>query len=207
MKGKQSSADTRTRIIAAAIEVAAKQGYSGATTRAISEAAGVNEVTLFRLFGSKEKLFAESVEQFGGPAMAPAIALHFSGDYRRDLTSAGRMFYGLLLERKELLKLALCESANIPEVAAQLARNPREFRRMLAQYLQTQMSKGVVRQQDPETMAQAFLGMFFAYVISKQVFGEEIEPSVSDEKLVARFVDIFINGTIQQHSVGEVSDG
>ncbi len=48
--------DHRQRIILAAARVYAQHGRRGSTTRRISEEAGVNEVTLFRQFGSKDAL-------------------------------------------------------------------------------------------------------------------------------------------------------
>lgn len=48
--------DHRQRIIHAAARVYAQHGWRGATTRRIAEEAGVNEVTLFRQFGSKDAL-------------------------------------------------------------------------------------------------------------------------------------------------------
>lgn len=53
-------AGARGRLLEAAREVFAMYGASGATTRRIAEAAGVNEVTVFRLFGSKEALLDEA---------------------------------------------------------------------------------------------------------------------------------------------------
>lgn len=53
--------DSRERLIAAAVRIYAKHGYLGATTRRIAEEAGLNEVTLFRLFGSKEALVEEAI--------------------------------------------------------------------------------------------------------------------------------------------------
>jgi AcrR family transcriptional regulator len=47
---------TRERLLAAAAKCFAAGGSHGATTRAIASAAGVNEVTIFRLFGGKERL-------------------------------------------------------------------------------------------------------------------------------------------------------
>jgi AcrR family transcriptional regulator len=46
----------RARILEAAARVYAKHGFRGATTRLIAIEAGVNEVTLFRTFGSKAAL-------------------------------------------------------------------------------------------------------------------------------------------------------
>jgi len=47
---------SRERILEAAGRVYAKHGFRGATTRLIASEAGVNEVTLFRTFGSKSAL-------------------------------------------------------------------------------------------------------------------------------------------------------
>ena len=47
---------TRERLLDAALRVCARRGLHGATTREIADEAEVNEVTLFRHFGSKEKL-------------------------------------------------------------------------------------------------------------------------------------------------------
>src|SRR5919201_1813350 len=53
--------DNRSRILDAAARVYAEYGYRGSTTRRIAVAAGVNEVTLFRTFGSKAALIGEAV--------------------------------------------------------------------------------------------------------------------------------------------------
>ena len=45
--------ELRDRILEAAALVYAETGFRGATTRRIAERAGVNEITLFRHFGSK----------------------------------------------------------------------------------------------------------------------------------------------------------
>lgn len=52
----------RQRILAAAASLMASEGIKGATTRAIARAAGVNEVTIFRLFATKEGLLAAVLE-------------------------------------------------------------------------------------------------------------------------------------------------
>jgi AcrR family transcriptional regulator len=51
----------REKIIVAAAECFAQTGYSGCATKQIAQAADVTEGSLFRLFGSKEKLFEEAV--------------------------------------------------------------------------------------------------------------------------------------------------
>jgi len=52
--------NARERLLDAARQVFAMYGAAGATTRRIAEVAGVNEVTVFRHFGSKEALLDEA---------------------------------------------------------------------------------------------------------------------------------------------------
>ena len=51
----------RDELLTAAARVYAEAGYRGATTRRIALAAGVNEITLFRHFGSKDALLREAL--------------------------------------------------------------------------------------------------------------------------------------------------
>lgn len=55
------SNDVRKKIIAAAMTAYAESGFQGATTRRVAEIAGVNEVTIFRNFGSKAALMDEAL--------------------------------------------------------------------------------------------------------------------------------------------------
>jgi AcrR family transcriptional regulator len=55
---------SRQKLLEAAMRVFAESGFRGATTRRIAEAAGVNEVTLFRQFKSKSALINEAAELY-----------------------------------------------------------------------------------------------------------------------------------------------
>lgn len=190
--------DTRQRILEAAARVFAEKGYARATTRALAAAANVNEVTLFRHFGSKEGLFSAIVESYAAPALNTAMTAQLTGDYRQDLHTMGSSVLQALLERREPLRLMLCEAGHFPEVRQVLAQNPRVLRQALAAYLRRQMGLGRVRLLHAEAAAQAFWGMFFAYTISLWLLDEPLDPALSTEELVAQFVDIFVAGTLAQ---------
>src|ERR1700730_12382698 len=55
--------DSRNEIINATCKVFAKLGFRGTTTRRIADAAGVNEVTIFRQFASKAALIREAMKR------------------------------------------------------------------------------------------------------------------------------------------------
>ena len=190
------SEDTRQRILEAAAQVFAEKGYARATTRVLAAAAGVNEVTLFRHFGSKQNLFAAVIEQFGGPAVTTALEGHLTGDCSQDLRIIGTHLLHLLLERGDAMRLMLCEASHFPEVQEVMVQNPRQIRHMLAAYIAGQIEQGRLRPLHPEVTAQAFSGMLFAYAIAQQMLGDSIAPELTTEELVGQFVDIFMHGTV-----------
>src|SRR5213083_2121512 len=61
------------RILAAAARVYAQHGFRGATTRLIAAEAGVNEVTLFRTFGSKAQLLQAMLSSHTSATSVPVI--------------------------------------------------------------------------------------------------------------------------------------
>ena len=187
--------ETRQRIMLAAAQVFAEKGYARATTRALAAAAGVNEVTLFRHFGSKQNLFAAIVENYAAPALTAAFKAQLTGDYHQDLLTMGTMVMSVLLERRDAMRMMLCEAEHFPEVRQVMAQNPRHLRQALSSYLELQMKQGQVRQLHTEAAAQAFWGMFFAYGIGLGILQEPVSPELAPEELVALFVDIFVNGT------------
>jgi len=103
------------QILNAALEVIADRGYSGATTRQIAAAAGVNEVTLFRRYGSKIGLLkaamardAERFSQQGG--------VSYTGDVQADLERATVLYGELINRRSALMPVLTSECRHHPEL-------------------------------------------------------------------------------------------
>ena len=84
---KSSRSPARERLIDAAALVFARDGLAASTTREIARAAGVNEVTLFRLFRTKQNLLTAVLERVFAPSVtegmhAPAIESDLSAIVR-----------------------------------------------------------------------------------------------------------------------------
>ncbi len=188
--------DTRGRITQAASDLFATKGYAGTTTRAIAESAGVNEVTLFRHFGSKENLAREIMKQFGGMAVAKNIENLLSGNYRADLLMVGRMMLTVMTDRNDAMRMAICEAGHFPEFRDVVAENPRQLRQMLARYFQSLMENKKILPGHPELLAQAFLGMFFSYTVLEGFLLDSLKPDVSHDEIITQFVDLFVRGTL-----------
>jgi AcrR family transcriptional regulator len=111
MKTSTLPSGTRQRLLAGAARVYARDGLSGATTRAIAEEAGVNEVTLFRHFKSKDRLLAAVVgENFGEPAAGVTLPVPSpTGDLRADLLGLVQGYEKLLSANWPLVRTMLGE--------------------------------------------------------------------------------------------------
>lgn len=109
--------ESRCRILDAAARVYALLGFRGATTRRIAEAAGVNEVTLFRTFGSKEALIAEALRARASTS-ASALALPADPvDPERELTVWATAHLDELRASRALIRQAMSDVDERPEVA------------------------------------------------------------------------------------------
>lgn len=98
----------RDQILDAAARVYAEHGFRGATTRRIADAAGVNEVTLFRTFGSKAALIEAALRQTGAADAGTSHALPaVPRDPERELTAWAAQCLSELRGKRALIRQAL----------------------------------------------------------------------------------------------------
>lgn len=107
---------TRESLLDVTAKLYAEHGWLGTTTRRIAEAAGVNEVTLFRQFGSKESLLLEAITLASDEhraAMLPKSpsALH------AELATWARVQYGSIQAMSGIIRTCLAEWEQRPELA------------------------------------------------------------------------------------------
>ena len=69
-------------------------------------------------------------------------------------------------------------------------------RQLLREYLVRQADQGVVRNLNPDIMAEAILGMFFSYALMQPLLAHCQTVDLPGEELIAQFVDIFTAGTL-----------
>ena len=93
---------TEQRILDAALKVFSSEGYTGATTRKISEEANVAEVTLFRKFHSKENLLREVLfkNRAAFSALDNLFQPEIDSDFETDLRILGKNAAKVMKENK-----------------------------------------------------------------------------------------------------------
>jgi len=97
------------RLLDAAARVFARKGLKGATTREIAIEAGLSEMTLFRRFGTKEKLLRAVVERFFLRQVEPPPAKQSPTDLRGGLLHYAKLQHRLTEESLPIIRVLLGE--------------------------------------------------------------------------------------------------
>jgi AcrR family transcriptional regulator len=190
-----SSQPTRERLLDAAFAVCAERGLHAATTREIAEAAKVNEVTLFRHFGSKENLIGTLFERSVTAQMA---ALDDSesdlNDLDRDLLRYALRFNQMLFDFEPLIRTLIGESRRYPDAARQVIQDSvKPMRTRLVSCLRAAQESGTVRPDlAVEAAVDAFTGMLLSGMLRRT--GSVCLLEYSQDDFVKGCVELFARG-------------
>ena len=175
-----ASMDRRQEILTAAARVFAQYGFLGATTRRIAEAAGVNEVTLFRYFGSKDALLLEAMQhvtQASGITQLPDEPV----DPVRELTVWSEAFINHLRLRSSMIRKTMSEIEEHPEIGICASHVPKRASADLCAYLDALKREGLAgREFDSKTAAAMLMGAIFGDAMGRGMMGE-IYPEPADK--------------------------
>ncbi|MBI2797395.1 MAG: TetR/AcrR family transcriptional regulator [Gemmatimonadetes bacterium] len=123
----------RDRLLDAAVKVYGAHGYRGATTRRIADAAGVNEVTLFRTFGSKAALIDEAVRARSGASGVASLPVE-PADPQAELTAWATALHGHLRRMRSLIRKCMSEMEERPKMSGAACEGPTWAARELRDY-------------------------------------------------------------------------
>ena len=191
----RSSALTRTRLIEAASQVFASLGVQGATTREIARVAGVNEVTLFRHFTSKEQLLGAVIKN--ALALQTEALAHpqaWTQDLKIDLIQYAHLYNTMLEAQEDLIRTFIGEAKRHPEAAKQVIQEAaKPLGEKLVAYLQSSQKLGTVRADlDLFPAVDMFKGMLLAGMLCRSANFNQ--GSYSCEDYIETCVNIFVGG-------------
>ncbi|MDZ8082625.1 MAG: TetR/AcrR family transcriptional regulator [Nostoc sp. DcaGUA01] len=194
-KAIRSSLLTRKRLIEAASQVFAILGVQGATTREIARVAGVNEVTLFRHFTSKEQLLGAVIENvFALQIEALAHPQAWTQDLKIDLKQYAQLYNTMLETHEDLIRTFIGEAKRHPEAARQVIEEAaKPLREKLIAYLQSGQRRGMVKADvDPFPAVDMFTGMLLAGMLCRTA--KFNQGNYNCEEYIETCVDIFVRG-------------
>ena len=182
----------RDQLLDAAALLYAEAGYRGATTRRIALQAGVNEITLFRQFGTKEALMREAIARAGASPVHPVLP-HLPRDPFRELREWAKAHIAELRERRSLIRTCMGEIEEHPGIFSAQDSPPAVAAKALRQYLRRLREAGLAKAQFDETAASAMLiGVLFA-----DAMGRDIMPDLyrnEPEEALDQYVNLFLRG-------------
>jgi AcrR family transcriptional regulator len=189
--------DRRQEILLAAMELFAKKGFRGTTTRDLASHAEVNEAIIFRHFNNKEELYTAILEHKAAeehdPKMEELERLATEGDDEKFFMALGRAFLAKHEKDTNFMRLLLFSALEGHQLSDMFVASM-SARRPFFNYIQKRMDEGAFRQMNPQLAARSLFGMFASFVMWQEIFGFKKTQPYDSEEVVRTFVSIFLKG-------------
>lgn len=180
---------TRQQILEAAVRVYSEAGFRGATTRRIADEAGVNEVTLFRIFGSKAALIGEAVRAHAEAremAPLPEVPVH----PEKELTDWAASDHRFMLAYRGMIRTTMAESQERPECAGSTTAHPEKTHHDLCRYIERLAQyRFIPTAKDAKDAAAMLQGALFADAMGRDMMPEMFPPV---DRAPATYVRLFL---------------
>ncbi|WP_456435142.1 TetR/AcrR family transcriptional regulator [Thermovibrio ammonificans] len=178
----------RDKILEIAYQLFSEKGYRGATTREIAERAGFSEVTLFRIFGSKERLFREVLERYSSVLDIESLVEGGKPPSRELLTRVALSLYGSLRKNERLIRILLSEAPS-HSTTDSVTCVYRDFVNRLDSLIARVLS---VPPFSP--LPRIFHGSLFSLFLSEELFGGKRLSDGELRAFVEELVSLFVGG-------------
>jgi AcrR family transcriptional regulator len=182
--------EVRERLLHAARRVFEEAGSRGATTRRIATEAGVNEITLFRHFGSKAALLGEALAAASREPVRTGLPAE-PRDPQAELMAWSHAGYAHLRLHAAMIRTTLGELAESPDAARCVAGPPVQVHTELLEYLRRLRERGMADGDwEPDAAANLLMGALFADAIGRDAVPEKYLYSEADAP--AKYVRMFL---------------
>jgi TetR/AcrR family transcriptional regulator len=194
-----SGEDRRRQLIEVAIDLFARRGFRGTTTKEIALAAGVTEAIIFRHFATKQDLYKAILDHahivVGTEQWLAEVQSCMDRD---DDVGLFRLIVSRILEihrtEPRFERLMLHASLEGHELAVMhrnqiMASIGVRFR----EYIERRQRAGALRESNPKTIIYAVVGMAQSFGMQKYMY-QLSEPLQSDEEITDSFASILMNG-------------
>ncbi len=189
--------DTEDKILDATIKLLDKDGWKGATTKRIASEAGVNEITLFRKFHSKEQLL-KSAKKRSANRFLDELELLFkiedNGDIKTYLMTIWKNASKMIGKQINLIRISMEEVRGIPFEEKVLPKISKMIIEHLVNYFQKKIDSGLIRSIDPEVAALNIFSIVFQMEIVWKIYDQK--PPLNYESVMENFLEIFLNGIL-----------
>jgi TetR/AcrR family transcriptional regulator len=207
-KSRMHADERHRQLLRVAIEVFARNGFSGTKTKDIAAAAGVSEAILFRHFATKEDLYHAILDMKGEKAgleerNRKLQALMEARDDRGVFSFVAQQILGSFGEDPAFHRLLMYASleghlmANLFQERFVLPTG-----QLLGKYIGQRQTEGAFRACDPKVAVAFALSSFVHYAMSRHIFGYQCLAG-GDDAALAEFTGL----TLAALTVASAHDG
>ena len=194
-KQRLPAEERKKQIVEVATKLFSEKGFHGTTTREIAEAAGISEAIVFRLFETKEKLYAAIIETHKEPdgACLSLELMKKKDDYAVFFTIARCLLS--VGENPTFLRLLLFSALEDSTLSDMFFESRVTYYfGQLANYIQQRINDGAFEPVDPYLAARAFTAMSHQHVMAQELFGEKKRMQFDKEQVAETFTKLFLKG-------------
>ncbi|ULL17238.1 TetR/AcrR family transcriptional regulator [Paenibacillus sp. H1-7] len=179
------------RLLIAAINLISEHGYNGVTTQEIAAEAGLSEKTLFRHFGSKQKLLEAALDRFHYAAeMKKLFEEKIVWELEEDLLTVCRTYHEIMNRNRKLIQIGDKDESHLPGFKERTQQHPLQLLEFLTDYFIAMGEKGKIIRTNPRLQAYTFMMSQFGAFINDLNAGKNY-PGITLEPFMQESVKIF----------------
>jgi len=182
----------RELLLEATARLYAEHGWRGTTTKRIAEAAGINEVTVFRQFGSKAALLDAAIRHASAPTAVirlPDVPSRLS----EELTGWALAHHQSIAAKSGIIRSCLAESEERPALASRACEGGMVAFGEGARYLRAARSRGLIgRRGSIEAATMMLINSIFMDAITRELMPvDHVRPA---DEVVSQYVEMVLAG-------------
>jgi AcrR family transcriptional regulator len=190
---------TEVRIVEAAAQLFAHNGFKGTTTRDIAQLADLNEATLFRYFPRKPELFWAAVKSHVGRVkLARDTQISLASDDAPAIVVPLLVAFLLdnLNRQPQLRRLLQVAAFELPESDKMIREHLGPIFDMVCGYFKRCAEKGAMRDIEPSLATLGLLGAVTAHHGLCLLFTEREPPYLNDQQALSAYAVMWLNGLL-----------
>jgi len=197
--------DRKKQILQAATRVFAAKGFEGATISDIAREASMSEGSIYNYFKNKNDLLISLPRQMIEPTIERVnarISLSNATEPlapEQMLTTMARNIIHTIQRNAPIFRalVSALPSMKQPQREKYLNQVVMYATGTLEAYFAQQIKQGVFcPHQNPRTLARAFVGMFFPYIIFRELLQVETDADWTYDQIIAETVPLFLRGVM-----------
>lgn len=182
--------ETSEKIMKVSLKLFSEQGYYPTTTKQIAEEAGVNELTIFRHFGSKSNLFQVTTEHYVIDSRVDYILNDIEDlSFEEGMLLIANRIYKLFIQNTKLYKVQMKLSDNEQDfVKLKLSR---KIISILIEYFKELKERKVI-EGEPEIMAVTLVNSLLG-AFTVEILGDNTVSNLKWEDIVKEHTRQFVS--------------